>query len=155
MKFHNGCWLFKEGYECFTPAQVYEVRKGEKEVTLCAPTSRINHKGDTLGGINLTIKITAPMPEVIRVQTVHHKGVKEDVTKFELNFPEESDAFSMEETDEEIIVTSGHLRLIIGKENWSMRYERDDELLTKSGFRDLSYMKTDWKAVTSKCIRNE
>lgn len=145
MKFHNGCWLFKEGYECFTPAQVYEVRKGEKEVTLCAPTSRINHKGDTLGGINLTVKITAPMPEVIRVQTVHHKGVKEDVTKFELNLPEESDAFSMEETDEEIIVTSGHLRLIIGKENWSMRYERDDELLTKSGFRDLSYMKTDWK----------
>ena len=145
MKFHNGCWLFKEGYECFTPAQVYEVRKGEKEVTLCAPTSRINHKGDTLGGINLTVKITAPMPEVIRVQTVHHKGVKEDVTKFELNLPEESDAFSMEETDEEIIVTSGHLRLIIGKENWFMRYERDGELLTKSGFRDLSYMKTDWK----------
>ena len=43
MKFHNGCWLFKEGFECFSPQQVYEVRKNDKEVVLCAPTSRINH----------------------------------------------------------------------------------------------------------------
>ena len=49
MKFHNGCWLFKEGYECFSPQHVYEVRKSEQEVVLCAP-----------------------MPEVIRVQTFHH-----------------------------------------------------------------------------------
>lgn len=27
MKFHNGCWLFKEGYECFAPQHVYEVKK--------------------------------------------------------------------------------------------------------------------------------
>ena len=38
MKFHNGCWLFKEGYECFSPQHVYEVRKSEQEVVLCAPT---------------------------------------------------------------------------------------------------------------------
>ena len=87
MKFHNGCWLFKEGYECFSPQQVYEVRKKEKEVVLCAPTSRINHKGDTLGGINLTIKITAPMDGVIRVQTFHHLGVQDRGLKFELNLP--------------------------------------------------------------------
>ena len=75
MKFHNGCWLFKEGYECFSPQHVYEVRKSEQEVVLCAPTGRINHKGDTLGGINLTVRITAPMPEVIRVQTFHNMGL--------------------------------------------------------------------------------
>lgn len=39
MKFHNGCWLFKEGYECFSPQHVYEVRKSEQEVVLCAPTA--------------------------------------------------------------------------------------------------------------------
>ena len=52
MKFHNGCWLFKEGYECFTPQHVYEKKIKEDEIILCAPTGRINHKGDTLGGIN-------------------------------------------------------------------------------------------------------
>ena len=145
MKFHNGCWLLKEGYECFSPAHVYEVREEKNQVTLCAPTARIVGKGDTLGGVNLTVKVTAPMPEVIRVQTFHHRGVKPDVTKFELSLPAESDCFHMEETEDEIMVSSGHLSLVIDKEHWSMRYERDGKLLTKSGAKDLAYLKTDWK----------
>lgn len=144
MKFHNGCWLFKEGYECFSPQHVYEVRKTATELVLCAPTSRIKAKGDTLGGINLTIKITTPMPEVIRVQTFHHMGVQKKVPEFELNLPQET-ILDVEEQDNLIIVKSGSLLLIIDKEDWSMRYERNGELLTKSGKRDLSYMKTDWK----------
>lgn len=144
MKFHNGCWLFKEGYGCFSPQHVYEVRKNTDEVVLCAPTSRIMHKGDTLGGINLTVRITAPMPEVIRVQTYHHKGVADRGPKFELNLPETGKP-DVEETEATLTVRSGHLALVIDKENWSMRYERDGRLLTKSGAKDLSYIKTDWK----------
>ena len=144
MKFHNGCWLFKEGYGCFSPQHVYEVRKNEKEVVLCAPTSRINHKGDTLGGINLTVRITAPMPEVIRVQTYHHKGVLDRGPKFELNL-QENRTLDVEEDENFLTVRSGRLSLVIDKENWSMRYERDGKLLTKSGGKDLSYIKTDWK----------
>lgn len=145
MKFHNGCWLFKEGYECFSPQHVYEVRKNKKEVTLCAPTSRIMHKGDTLGGINLTVKISVPMPEVIRVQTFHHKGVVDRGPHFELELPEKTEDINVTEEGNLLIVTSGSLKLVIDKENWSMRYERGKELLTKSGWRDLSYMKTNWK----------
>lgn len=144
MKFHNGCWLFKEGYECFTPQHVYEKKIKEEEVILCAPTGRINHKGDTLGGINLTIRITAPMPEIIRVQTWHHKGVRPDGPQFELEYPRQGH-MEVEEKENLLIVKSGSLSLVIDTENWSMRYEREGELLTKSGWRDLSYMKTDWK----------
>ena len=144
MKFHNGCWLYKEGYGCFSPQHVYEVRKTDTEVTLCAPTSRIRQKGDTLGGINLTVKITAPMPEVIRVQVYHHLGVKERGPEFELALPE-AGKLDLEETDTLLMVKSGQLSLVIDKENWSMRYERDGKLLTKSGAKDLAYIKTDWK----------
>ena len=146
MKFHNGCWLFKEGFECFSPQQVYEVRKNDKEVVLCAPTSRINHKGDTLGGINLTIRITAPVPEVIRVQTFHHLGVQDRSPKFDLNLLETEEPLQIEETAELLTIRSGHIALIINKENWSMRYERTDGyLLTKSEWRDLAYLKSDWR----------
>ena len=110
MKFHNGCWLLKEGYGCFSPAHVYEVREGKREVTLCAPTIRIEKKGDTLGGINLTVRITAPMPEVIRVQTFHHKGVRPDVTRFELELPEEMDCFCMEESQPGVNSNTSALR---------------------------------------------
>ena len=63
MKFSNGCWLQQEGCECFTPQQVYFSKIEENKVTLCAPTNRITHRGDTLGGINLTLVITSPLPE--------------------------------------------------------------------------------------------
>jgi len=143
MKFHNGCWLLKEGFGSFSPQQVYEIRKEARAITLCAPTSRIAHKGDTLGGINLTVKISAPMPEVIRVQTCHYKGARRNAPEFELEFSEIPE-LDYEETEETLTVRSGHLSLVIDKNNWSMCYERDGKLLSRSGWRDLAYVKKDW-----------
>ena len=143
MKFGNGCWLQKEGCECFAPQQVYFVKTEPKKVTLCAPTGRINHRGDTLGGIVLTVEITSPMPEVIRVKTSHHLGVQKKGPDFELNIEENVD-LDVTEDDEKIRIASGSLALIITKEYWSMTYERDGEVITKSSGRDLAFMKTDW-----------
>lgn len=143
MKFHNGCWLLKEGCEGFSPKQIYEVRKKHKEVILCAPTTVIRHKGDTLEGVNLTIQISAPMPEVIRVRVFHHMGVLQRLPEFELNLPE-PEAIEATEDEEFLIVKSGHLSLIVNKTNGTMRYVRDGKLLTKSGAGDLSYYKTGW-----------
>ena len=47
MKFGNGCWLQREGIECFAPQEVYFVNKDEREVIICAPTHHIEHRGDT------------------------------------------------------------------------------------------------------------
>ena len=38
MKFGNGCWLQKEGIECFAPQEAYFVNKNDHEVVICAPT---------------------------------------------------------------------------------------------------------------------
>ncbi len=144
MKFHNGCWLYREGIGCFSPRQVYEVRKTGTQVILCAPTSRIERKGDTLGGINLTVCISAPAPEVIRVRAYHHKGAVPKGPDFELAL-DEGTPLECEETKEHITVKSGSLSLVIDRENWAMRYEREGRLLAKSGDRDLCYVKEDWK----------
>ena len=85
MKFGNGCWLQREGIECFAPQEAYFVTKKENEVVICAPTHHIAHRGDTLGGINLTICITSPTDEVIRVQTSHYLGVEDHGSYFDLN----------------------------------------------------------------------
>ena len=74
MKFSNGCWLPKEGHSFFAPQQVYYSKIENNAVTICAPTTKIENKGSTLGGINLTIKITSPAVEVLRVQTAHYLG---------------------------------------------------------------------------------
>lgn len=146
MKYHNGCWLFKEGIGCFSPQHVYEVRKGEREVVLCAPTARIIKKGDTLGGINLTVRISAPAPEVIRVQTYHYKGALKKEPEFELNLPGDQ-VLDVAEEDGMLTIRNGHLGLVINTEHWSMTYERDGKPLTRSGARDLAYVKKDWKGL--------
>ena len=101
-------------------------------------------RGDTLGGINLTVRITAPAAEIIRVQVSHHLGGMKKGPSFELNM---DDAFVPEirEIEDKITVKSGSLSLCIDKVKWSMRYERDGKTLTGSAGRDLAYMRTDWR----------
>jgi alpha-D-xyloside xylohydrolase len=144
MKFGNGCWLQKEGCECFAPQQVYFVKTQPNKVVICAPTANIQHRGDTLGGINLTLEITSPMPEVLRVKTSHHLGMKKKGPEFELNMKENVDLIVLED-EEKIRVSSGSLSLVLTKANWSMTYERDGEVISRSSGLDLAYMKTDWK----------
>ena len=69
MKFSNGCWLQKEGCACFAPQEVYFTKIEDTKVTLLAPTHHIIRRGDTLGGINLTLEITSPATEILRVRT--------------------------------------------------------------------------------------
>ena len=152
MKFRNGYWLYKEGYACFSPRQVYEISREDGMLELCAPTSLITGKGDTLKGVNLTIRITAPMPDVIRIQTCHHLGAVRKGPEFVLgkslkNMTSEGKFTpEVEEASErEIIVRSGQLRLVIDKENWGMKYYRDDKYLTGSTNGDLAYIKTSWR----------
>ena len=113
MKFSNGCWLQQEGCECFAPQQAYFIKTETDKVTICAPTNRINHRGDTLGGINLTLIITAPADEVIRVQTYHHLGAVNTYPAFELNA--DAKPLKVDENEERIIIYSGSLALEIGR----------------------------------------
>ncbi len=144
MKFSNGCWLQREGCECFSPAQVYFVKREKDAVTICAPTQRITKRGDTLGGVNLTVRISAPWPEVLRVQTYHHMGLAERAPHFDIA-EGSADGLRSEETEDRIIVSSGSLRLEMNKADGTMGFFRGDERITGSGSKDLAYVKTDWR----------
>ena len=86
MKFSNGCWLQKESCSCFSPQEVYFTTIEETKVTILAPTIHITQRGDTLGCINLTLEITSPAPDIIRVRTWHHKGAIVNTPSFDLEF---------------------------------------------------------------------
>ena len=145
MKFSNGCWLQKEGCECFAPQEVYFTTVEERKVTLCAPTVPIANRGCTLGSINLTLIITSPMPGVIRLQMAHHLGRIHKGPEFELNM--EDQVLDVKDSDDMVIITSGSLSLEITKKPWSMTYKRNGEVISKASGRDLAIMKTDWKGL--------
>ncbi len=147
MKFSNGCWLQKEGCSCFSPQEVYFTTIEDHKVTLLAPTLHIAKRGDVLGGINLTLEITSPAPDIFRVRTYHYKGAIVDTPAFELSLNKEL-PLQVEDNEENIKITSGNTSLLITKKNWSMTYLRGDEVITKSTGKDLALMKMDWKGIT-------
>lgn len=144
MQFSNGFWLMKKGYQCFSPAEVYFTKMEKECVTITAPTKKIVSRGDTLQGVNLTIKLTAPMPEVIRVSVCHHKGVKQRGPKFELNLSE-TGCMEAEEDSSKVKVTSGSLCVTVCKETCSMTFERSGEIIAKTGPKDLAYIRGEWQ----------
>ena len=143
MKFSNGCWLQKESCSCFAPQEVYFTAIEETKVTLLAPTIHIAQRGDTLGCINLTLEITSPAPDIIRVRTWHHKGAIVSAPSFDLELTEEV-PLQVEDSEETIKITSGTTTLVITKANWYMTYMRGNEIITKSTGKDLALMKTNW-----------
>lgn len=143
MQYENGCWLTKEGVQAFWPKQALQIEIDEHKVRFLAPEAYITGHGATLGGIVLTITVTTPAPEVIRVQTVRHIGGIKKGPSFGLNLDENA-PIDAEETEEAIVVRSGSLALTITKDPFSMTYSRDGQVITKSNQRDLAFIKEGW-----------
>ena len=146
MKFSNGCWLQQEGCECHSPKEVYFTTVTDTCVKLLCPTVFINHRGDCLGSVNLTLLVTSPMPDVIRVRTFHYKGDVQNTFGFDLAATDEI-KLDVVEGDNVVSIKSGNLTLEVTKKPFAMRYLRDGELITASSGRDLALMKTQWKGL--------
>jgi len=121
MKFTDGNWLVKEGYSIHFPRLVYDVKQEDKSLTLYAPCKYINHRGDTLDGPVLTIKLTAPYEDVIRVQTWHYQGEKLKHPNFEV--VNNDQVLDIDETDTQLTFNSGDLKLTIDKNHFNILFE--------------------------------
>ena len=91
----------------------------------------------------MTLEITSPAPDIIRVRTWHHKGAIVSAPSFDLELTEEV-PLQVEDSEETIKITSGTTTLVITKANWYMTYMRGNEIITKSTGKDLALMKTNW-----------
>ena len=143
MKINNGCWIQKEGITAFFPQEVYFCDVKEDMVKLVAPTHHIKQRGDTLGGVNITLEITTPVEGVIRVKAYHYKGAICDAPAFELNLPEKS-AINATETEDSVIIKSGALELFIDKKNWRMEYRRNGKVLSVTAAKDMAYVSEEY-----------
>ncbi len=143
MKFSNGHWLAKEGVTLFSPKEAYFIDTNDTCVTITAPTSHIHHKGDTLGGILLRVRITSPAPDVFRIRTSHHRGAVRRMPKFDL-LQDTEISLSTKEDESFLWITSGTTTLELNKKEWSIRYLRGGEEITSSRSGDLALVKTAW-----------
>jgi hypothetical protein len=65
MKFTDGNWLMREGVQVQHPAQAYDIETTLETLTIYAPTQQVQHRGDTLHGPLLTLRLSSPLPDVI------------------------------------------------------------------------------------------
>ncbi|HEX2927288.1 MAG TPA: alpha-xylosidase [Ruminiclostridium sp.] len=138
MKFLNGYWMSKEGFSLNYPNKAYRIGKNGDRLRIFAPCNPINHRGDTLGGPALTIELSAPIKDVIRVHVYHYKGGKNDSPSFELNTHGISPVIREEEGA--VWFVSGELSARVDKTSYKIDYYYGDRHLTGSGWRHLAYI---------------
>lgn len=137
MKFTDGNWLIRPGVHASYPAQAYDIEPGDATLTAYAPTRRIAHRGDTLAGPVLTVELSAPMPDVVRVRLTHMAGQAPREPHFALHT--QPDAFAQVQVDERAAsLTSGRLTARIARgERWGLEFLGDGRPLTASGWRGM------------------
>ncbi len=135
MKFLNGGWLVKDGFDVKYAANVYTANIEEKKLTLFCPFGvPIHHPGQTLDGGILTIEVTSPREDIITTRLINFRKDRTHCPKFALN---ESDPnVAIEETDDKWTFASGRLTLEIAKgESIDFTYKYDGKTIAHSGWR--------------------
>jgi alpha-D-xyloside xylohydrolase len=138
MKFTDGNWMVRKGYTIHFPKLIHEVEEGDGSITLYAPCKYLNHRGDTLDGPLLTMKVSSPIDDVIRVETWHFKGEKERLPKFSIE--EQVNTIEVKDDGKEVSFTTGQLTLTIQKQDFSLSFTNNDGLLTDSKGKGLAWI---------------
>ncbi|KAJ7905259.1 alpha-glucosidase [Mycena olivaceomarginata] len=71
MRFNDGFWLLKHGVKSYYGLQATQVKEKDGAFELLVATRPIRHRGDTLGGPLLSVKVHSPTEGVIGVKLDH------------------------------------------------------------------------------------
>ena len=140
MKFINGYWLMKDGIIPTYAVEYADHVINGNELTIYTQSKHINHRGDQLNIGTLTVRLTSPRKDIIKVSSTHfegavHKGpyaeVKEEEVDVQINVLENA-----------IEYISGNTKAVIDTRpnSWSISFYDGDVLQTKTGYRNMAYM---------------
>ncbi|PXX53129.1 alpha-D-xyloside xylohydrolase [Hungatella effluvii] len=140
MKFTEGYWCIKKEITPLYAVEYADSRRNDNELIVYAPGKHIADRGDCLNLGMLTIRLTSPMEDVIRVSVRHFDG-----TVYRGPFARiygTSPHIVVEETDEEIRYRSGRTTAVIDKRpnSWGIHFLDGDRELTSTGFRNMAHM---------------
>jgi len=132
MKFSDGYWMVREGFDVQHPAQARDVSVDGRALSILAPTRVIAARGDTLNRPTATVALSTPLAGVIRVRIDHHAGVLDPGPHFAL--PGSTDPEPViDVTDDDAILTSGALTArVVRGENWLLEFSSGGRVLTSS-----------------------
>ena len=140
MKFTDGNWLLQPGVVAHYPAEAHDAAVSGRGLVFHAPVRPIRHRGDTLQGPLLTVRIDSPMSDVIHVRIEHFSGAADAGPHIPL-FPEKKPKVSIKVTEKEAILRSGGLSAHVSRGRaWGVSFQSDGRTLTSSGARAMGYI---------------
>lgn len=140
MKFTNGYWMTRKEITPLYAVEYADHRISGKELTVYAPVKHITDRGDCLNLGMLTVRLSSPMEDVIKVSVTHFEG-KSYRGPF-VETADENPSVSIEESENEIVYQSGNTKAVIDKRpaSWSIRFYDGDRELTNTGYRNMAHM---------------
>jgi len=136
MKFTDGNWMMQPNTEAFYASQAYDVDTDGETLTVYA-TKQINHRGDTLSGPLLTMTLSSPMADVIKVRIEHYTGGEDRFPHLPLNVEAPGKAVVEEDSAS---VTAGRLTARVARKGWGIDFVADGKRLTGSGVRAIGFV---------------
>ena len=140
MKFTNGYWMMREEITPDYAVEYADSRIDGNDLYIYAPCKHISGRGDSLNTPMLTVKLSSPMEDVIKVSVVHFAGALYKGPFVNVN--ECGPFIEITEDDGEIIYQSGNLKAVVCKQpsSWSIVFYDGDRRLTDTGFRNMAHM---------------
>ncbi len=145
MKFSDGFWLNKPGFNVNYATQMYEIEADSNSITVYATNQWIGNRGMTLGGPMLTVKFTSTLENSIKVTIDHFKGALKKAPSFNLYEDASFKPVINKTEDGGYELISGKTKVKIGSQGsgWDVSYWYEDKLLTKEGWRTTSVIEAE------------
>ena len=139
MKFTNGYWLTRPEFTAESAKQLFDFRKTARSLTAYLPTRPVENHGGTLNGALLTLELSSPAENVVRVRVCHHKGGLRETPAFPL--ADLSPCVSVSETENTLEFRTGSTRAVLDKSGpFRLRFYYGDALLTESAPGGLAWI---------------
>jgi alpha-D-xyloside xylohydrolase len=140
MKFTDGNWLLQPGVQAHYPAEAYDITAEQDALVVHAPTHPIRHRGDTLQGPLLTVRLSSPLTDVVRVRIDHYTGGIERGPLVPLVALPPA-AVTISQNPEEAALRSGALSVHVRrKDGWELTFKAGDRVVTRSSSRAIGYV---------------
>jgi alpha-D-xyloside xylohydrolase len=141
MKFTDGQWLIRPGVIAHYAAEAHSIASVGDQLVIQAPVRPIKDRGETLQGPLLTITLSAPMPDIVRVRIEHFAGGLSRGPQIPLT-PGTEKAVDIDHGADSATLTAGQLTVRVKKSEWGIAFEAGGRVLTRSGWRGIGYMQT-------------
>ena len=140
MKFTSGYWMTRKEITPLYAAEYADHRISGTELAVYVPSKHIGDRGGALNLGMLTVYLSSPMENVIKVSVRHFEGAAYHGPFAEAR--QTNPQVQIEETDTELIYRSGRTSAVIDKRpaSWGIRFMDGDRELTETGYRNMAYM---------------